>query len=192
MATTTRVNRIVLFVLGLLLIVGGAFGLSRGFGSFASLPADEPILSDTTRAWVAHHHGAFWASVTVAALVVSLLGVVWLRQQLRGARPANQDLARHHDHVGTTRVRSDDAASALADEISTWPGVEDASARLLGDPDRPTVLVRVGVIADTDFAEVCRRFDADALPELRQCLELEHLDADLELRIRPRGGRLVH
>ncbi|GAC1315457.1 MAG: hypothetical protein NVSMB16_12470 [Acidimicrobiales bacterium] len=181
-----------LCVIGLLLIVGGGFGLIRGFGSFAGLPADEPILSDTTRAWVAHHHGAFWAAVAVAALVVSLLGVVWLRQQLRGALPANQDLARHDDESGTTRVRSGDAATALADEIGSWPGVEDASARLLGDPDRPVVLVRVGVAADADFAEVCRRVDAEALPGLRQCLELDHLDADLELRIRPREGRVVH
>ena len=191
MATTTRINRTVLCVLGLLLIVGGGFGLSRGFDSFGALPADEPILSDTTRAWVAHHHGAFWAAVAVAAFVVALLGIVWLRQQLRGALPANQDLARHADESGSTRVRSGDAASALADEISSWTGVEDASARLLGDPDRPTVLVRVGVAADADFADVCRRVDAEALPELRQCLELEHLDADLELRIRAREGRVV-
>ena len=187
---TTRVNRTVLLTLGVLLLTGGIFGLTRGFGAFASLPADEPVLSDGMRAWVAHHHGLFWSGVAVLALLIAFLALVWLRQQLRATLPANQNLVRSGAD-GVTEVHSQDAATAVADQIGTWPGVEDATARLIGDPERPALLLRVGVASDADVAEVCRRVDAEALPDLKRCLELTEIDADLELRLRSPGGRLV-
>ena len=191
MTSPTRVNRLALSFLGLLFVAGGAFGLARGFGAFAGLPATDLIVSDQTRSWVAAHHGSFWAAVALIALVVAFLGLVWLRQQLRTTLPANQDVLRV-DGAGRTALRAGDAANAVAGQIGQWPGVEDAAARLVGEPERPALLLRVGVAADADVAEICRRVDAEALPDLRRTLELPELDAELELRIRPREGRLVH
>jgi len=187
-----RLNRTVLALLGLILLAAGGLGLARGYDAFGSrAPKDQPVLSDAMRRWVSHHHGAFWGGAAAVAVLIALLALVWLRAQLRAPRPADRDLVRSGAD-GRTKVRSGDAATAVSEEIESWDGVEDASARLFGDPDRPDLLLRVGIAADADLADLRRRIDTDAVAHLRETLELNAVEANVEFRLRSRQGRLVH
>ena len=83
------------------------------------------------------------------------------------------------------------AAAPLAAEIETYPGVHAASARLAGGRDRPVLHLTVATEDRADIAALRERIDTEALPRLRQALDLDHLDAELVLDLdHARGSRV--
>lgn len=61
--------------------------------------------------------------------------------------------------------------------------MHQATARLSGNRAHPMLHLVVATEDHTDVNELRERIDAEALPRLRQALDLEHLDADLLLRL---------
>ncbi|MEV0056148.1 alkaline shock response membrane anchor protein AmaP, partial [Saccharopolyspora shandongensis] len=71
----------------------------------------------------------------------------------------------------------------LVEEIETYPGVHRARARLAGTRAHPVLHLAVVTEDRADIREVRHRIDTEAIPRMRQALELEHLDSDLLLRL---------
>ncbi|WP_163572354.1 hypothetical protein [Fodinicola feengrottensis] len=84
-----RANRIVLALLGFVLLVAGAAGIAAGlflFGNDALLPAEA-----TT--FIAANHSWFWPAVVAAAVLLALLGLLWVTAQLASDRVSRLELA---------------------------------------------------------------------------------------------------
>ncbi len=177
-----RLNRSLLALLGLVLTAAGAFVLAFGFGMLGAvlpgLDPTAPLIAPTAgvQPWVPY--------LAVAAMVVlGLLCLRWLiAQALR--RPKTGTWRLHDDRTrGITRIDADVAADALADDVETYPGVNEATADLTGTKLEPVLHLVVTTEQNTLIGPLRTRIAEHALARLRQALELEGLTADLLLRI---------
>ena len=180
-----RRNRAGLLLVGLLLLGVGAYGLARGWGAFGDRAATEPLLVDDWRRFVGRNGAWFWPAAAVASLLAALLGLRWLRAQLAAGTPRRVDLT-HRGDGGTTVVRPAGAARALADDIETYRGVTEVSARVTGEPEAPEIDLRVEVVDSCHIPSLRSRIEQEALARFQQALELEAVESNLEFRLSAR------
>ena len=184
-----RLNAAVLTVLALVLVGAGAYGLARGYGAFGDTRAGGPVLTDDVRDVVTRNSDWFWPVAAALSLLVAWLGLRWLLAQLGTTTVAH--LPVRADGPGHTDLLGSGATSALARDIEEYPGVRNASARLVGDHPVPEVSVTVDVHDDADIAAVRRRIEEHALVRFRSALELTTLRSQIHLRLAERAGRSV-
>ncbi|MFP5071175.1 alkaline shock response membrane anchor protein AmaP [Pseudonocardia nantongensis] len=179
-----RLNRALLTVAGLLLLLGGAYLLLRGLGLLTEalgLPGQDPqavLLPPTlsTPEWLT------WV-VIVAGVVIGLLCLRWLLAQT-GHRARSQAWQfADAQEPGQTRMDSIAAATAVAAEIETYTGVHSARAVLTGDRGAPQLHLTLGLAEHASLDELRARIDAEALPRLRQALELDTLPTEILVRL---------
>ncbi len=172
-----RLNRSLLLLAGALLLAVAAFILTAAFGLLPLVASGAPLAtSPQVPVWVP------WATA-VTAVLVSVLCLRWLlAQTLRRAKTTTWQLA-HDPRRGSTRLAADTAVTPLVEEIETYPGVRQARAELAGSRAHPRLHLRVGTEDRADISELRRRIDTDAIPRMREALELDHLETDLLLRL---------
>lgn len=173
-----RLNRLLLLLAGIVLLAVGAFVLLTAFGILPLLASDAPIMSSapTLAGW------APWV-IVVVAVIVGLLCLRWLlAQTLRRAKTGTWQYSNDPRH-GDTHLDADTATVPLIEEIQNYPGVHRARARLAGNRTHPMLHLLVSTEDRADISELRQRIDEEALPRMRQALELEHLDTDLLLRL---------
>ena len=166
-----RVNRSVLTVLGLVLVLAGAYGLARGYSVFGTRAADEAVLSVASRDFVDRNGQWFWPLAVACLVLLSVLALRWLLAQLRSPQVAEFQLSEGPGTPGVTHVKLGAAARAFAADIETYPGVLRAWARIVGDKDRLELNVRADVDAESDVTLVRKQIEDEALPRLGQALE---------------------
>ena len=182
-------NRTVLTLLALLLLGAGAYGLARGYGAFGDDQADDPVLTSDVRDFVSDNGDWFWPLAAVLSLLVAWLGLRWLLAQI--AAPAVHHLPVRSEGPGHTELQAAGAASALADDIETYPAVRGARARIVSDHPSPEVEITVDVHDDADVPAVRRRIEEHALPRFRGALEVQELRARIHVRLAEPAGRTV-
>jgi hypothetical protein len=190
MHQTRGQNRLGLGIVGLVLLAGGGYGLARHYGKFGTGRQHDPILLPDIRNFVADNRDWFWWAAGVASVIVALLALSWLRTQLRLPLPANNHLDRQ-EIDGRTRLDGAAAADALAADIDALPGVASADARVWGDPTRPDVYLRVHIHDDVAVDALRSDIETAGLARLRQALQVEHLEASVDLRLDGPQGRVV-
>jgi hypothetical protein len=187
-----RLDRLVLALLGLLLAGAGAYGLARSGGVFGRQAAHDPLLGPGLQRFVADHLLAFWLAVALLGLVLAWLGWRWLRAQF----PASKTVSDLHfqdgdGSQGGTALSSSAVTAALADHLSTHDDVRWARARVLAGRPRPQVELRVGVSDDADAGGLADFVETEVLDHLRQALEVDEVDAHVELRLAGAPARTV-
>ncbi len=188
-APIDRVNRTLLALLGLLLTVAGLVGLALGFEVFGARRSEGSMLPGRLERFF-QDHGWAWLLVALAALVVALLALRWLLAQLHRQRVTEIPLERHQGS-GATRLRAGAVTDALCQEVEGYRGVERADGRLIRDPQRPDLLLRVDLNERADIAALRRRIEGGAVAHARQALGVETLPTRLELRVaRPPSRQL--
>lgn len=122
-----RLNRALLFALGLLLLAAGAFELTTQFGLIHLVPRHQSLAPITGRpqAWVPY-------VVVVAAILVGLAVLRWLAAQALRRPRTRQWRITGNPGRGVTTMHSGTAAAPLAADIETYPGVRSAAAWLAG------------------------------------------------------------
>jgi hypothetical protein len=190
MPRTRGQNRVGLGMVGLILLAGGGFGIARHYGKFGTAAQHDPILLSDVRNFAANNRDWFWWAAGVASVVVALLALGWLRDQLRLPLPANDHLDRL-EVDGRTRLDGAAAADALAAEVDALPGVASADARVWGDPTRPDVYLRVHIHDDVAVDVLRSDIETARLDRLRHALQVEHVDASVDLMLDGPQGRVV-
>lgn len=177
---TTRANRVVLLVIGVILLVGGLAALLVGLGVFGSDRAEQPVLTGEASQFADDNAFWFWPLVALVAIIVGLLALWWLLIQARSNRVPTVDLEQDRTR-GRTRVHADAVTDAVADEIESYRGVTSASARLVESSLGPRLSLRVNLDGRTDIGEVRRRVESQALAHTRTALSTDELPTRLEL-----------
>ncbi len=185
-----RLNRALLAMLSLLLLGSGAYGLARGYEAFGSHQADEPLLLESVREWVARNGNWFWVVVFLVSLVVSWLSLRWLLAQFRAPRVTEIDFTTEGSK-GSTRLRAAGAAHALARDIEGYLEVSSAAARVVSDGERPEVDVKVDVHDDADVPALRGKIEEQALRRFSQALEVPAVTATVLLELIGPTERLV-
>lgn len=184
-----RANRLLLFVVGVVLIGAGAAGLAARNGN---LHVDQPrqiyfrakdAVTDAPQLWVP------------VFLVVSLLLVVtglWLmrRELIVRPGPSLPTVVLARDPTGRTEVKPAAIEDALEDDLERIGGVTRSRVRLIAFSDTPEVLVRLTATHSADLARI-RAEAAGAYGRLTQALGVSDIRADLRLRLTSRGATRV-
>lgn len=178
-----RLNRSLLLVVAILLLAAAAFTLLTGFGILAGLGLTGPGRSSTlTPATLSPPTWMSYVTIVVAVLV-ALLCLRWLLAQAQ-RRPKSGTWRLEADPArGVTRLEASTAVDPLVDEVQGYPGVHRATARLSGTAARPFLHLVVGTEDAADITDLRRRIHVDAIPRLRQALDLPTLPAELLIRL---------
>ena len=171
-----RTNRTVLTLLGVLLVGLAAAGLIAS----TVVSDDDTIVSDDWRRWLLDH-GTLMAVIGVlAAVVVLLLALLWLRHQLRPI-PEAHDAIVSRSEDGSTILRSEALTDAVEQELRDLDGVSAATARIRAqDPD--TIDVLLDVDDSTSLIGLSRQLEARVLPRARRATSNDTLRFDVECR----------
>jgi hypothetical protein len=184
---TARGNRYGLVLTGLIVAIAGGLALARGFGAFADIDffgtaaAHDPLLSATESDYTATHVWV-WYVLAVIAVLVALWALRWLIVQMRSDRVRVLRIEPDRGR-GSTNMRADALADALADEIDSYRGVDRAEVRVIGDPDRPRLHLVVGAERGSDLTTLRERIRTQALAHARQVLECDELPTLVTLRL---------
>ncbi|WP_433548266.1 alkaline shock response membrane anchor protein AmaP [Streptomyces sp. CA-294286] len=184
----TRVNRVLLGLLGLALLALGGAALMAGLG--VRVPSWWPftgrgdvLLSAADRArW--RDEGWWWPAVIAALAVVALLALWWLLAQLRRQRLA---MLRVPDEEGPVLLRGRALERVLGEESEAVEGVDRAVVALTGRQSAPRVRIRLTVSPSAVPAEAVADLAAVAVARARESVRLERLPT--EVRVRGAGGR---
>lgn|SRR5690554_1237731 len=190
--STTRTNRTVLLLLGLLLLLGGLAVVLTGVGAFGSDRADQPVLTNQVTDFVARNANWFWPLVALVALLVGLLALRWLIIQGRSNQLTTLDLEADRSR-GRTRLDASAFTDAITEEIESHRGVSTASARLAAGGAGVRLSLRVQLDGKVQLGEVRRRIETQVLAHAREALGAEDLPTRMELVVprRPSGSALV-
>ncbi|WP_439664232.1 alkaline shock response membrane anchor protein AmaP [Lentzea sp. HUAS TT2] len=168
-------NRFLLGLLGLVLLLAGAFALAVHFGFVPQVDRSAVLVPGTELppAWV------LWV-VAAAAVLVALLCLRWLTAQIPRRKVASWRWA---DEAGSTRISTATATAPFAEEITAYPGVRKVEAALTGPHTAPRLALVVRAHGDADLRGIRRRIDDEGLPRLREALGTPGLDATVEFRM---------
>jgi hypothetical protein len=186
-------NRVLWTILGVLLLALGVCGTLASLGLLPWVPADWVLLPFSWNAtW---HRFGNWApaAAIVAGLVVTLLGWLLLRAELRRrrGRPMSELVlpSAALPGSGATVVGSGTLEKALSHDLARSRQLTGATAYLTGDPARPTVALRLAVAPDANLGQVKDIVDG-ALHRFAATSGVSPRIAEVDVRIAAAGQTL--
>jgi len=187
-----RLNRGWLAVIGVLLLVVGLAATLATTGVLGQLltmtgtgwpaPApDSPVVDGAAGGLLAQP--LVIVAVAVLGVILAVLAIAWLLAQIprtNAARPF-----RLHDDAttGLTVCPPDVLATAVADEVTSYPGVNGASAVLRGTSRAPELTVKVSADDRTDLRGLLASIRTEAAQNLSTALDtpIAHLGVQLDI-----------
>jgi signal transduction histidine kinase len=172
-------NRIVLFLLGLLLLVTGGLGLALSLGAFGDSRATSPVLPEEVRTFP-DDQPWFWWAVAGIALLTAILALLWLVAQLRTHRVSRLDQTTDA-REGYTTLHAGALTRAVEDEVGGIAGVTSASARIYDRP-RHGLALAVGMTDTADIDRLRTQLENDVVAHVREVVGDPEFPVDIELR----------
>lgn len=159
-------NRTGLFIIGLILLLGGAFVALFGLGLLAGiLPGLDPSAS---LAPIADKFALPFSAIVavVIAVVLAIIGIWWLSLQIPRKDAAKPLRLQQDARTGITSVTAAVVAEAVSDDLEATDGVEDSQVILRGTAKRPELIVHVDVDERADIdavvADIAQRVAGNA------------------------------
>lgn len=187
-----KLNRTWLAVIGIVLLLVGlvaALAATGGLGQLLGMTgtgwtapaADSPVVDGAAAGLFAQTLAII--AVGVVGLIIGLLALGWLLAQIprtNAARPF-----RLHDDAttGLTVCPPEVLATAVADEVRTYAGVNAASAVLRGTSRVPELTLRVSADDRTDLRDLLTSIRTQAAQNLSTALDtpIAHLGVQLDI-----------
>lgn len=188
---SSRVNRTLLTLLGLVLLVGAALGLALSFGAFGSGRASRPVLDPEISQFANDNAGWFWPLVAAVTVLLGLLALRWLLSQLSSDKVGEIDLERDRTR-GSTRVSSRAVTDAVTDDLESQRGVQGARAKFRGDEKEPDLDLTVSVDDTADLGAVRERIETTTVAHARQALSRPDMAVHLTVELAPRQRPALH
>lgn len=184
------VNRVLLFLLGLIALAGGIVILLLSSFVFGHKWANKPVLQQQTRNFADRNAGWFWTAIGIGAGVLALLALRWLLAQASTSRVGALNLEAD-PRGGRTRLTTGALGEAVEDEVERFHGVDRASARVLGKSTDPLLRLDVKVADDGDLGYLRSRLEQDAVPNARQAVGIPDLPVWVRLAVASEPRRSV-
>ncbi|HEY4006097.1 MAG TPA: alkaline shock response membrane anchor protein AmaP [Pseudonocardia sp.] len=186
-ARSTRAERSLVALLGLLLLVGGALGLLVGRGVLGEPRSYRPLLDPlAVQLLRTYQLPALMVAVLVALLLV-VLGLLWLVRSLRPER--RPDLVLEATGNTSLRVTAGATAEAVARDAERLPGVERAAVRLVGRPSAPALRLTLWLTDGADVRTIWRDLEESVLARVRSSLGVESMPTAIRLELDRTAGR---
>jgi hypothetical protein len=179
---TARVSRTGLVIIGLILLLGAGAVLARSLNASTSVLGNQhaPLLTHgqvqypTENSWV-------WPVVSAGSFLIAALALWWMAAQTRTRAVRRMPLEPDRLH-GTTTLRADAATGAMTDELESHPSIRGSDALLHGSATSPGLRLNVTAENLADPGLVRAGVETEALPHLREALELDKIPTVLRLQ----------
>jgi uncharacterized membrane protein len=185
-----RTNRFMLSLIGLIALLLGVGGLLAAGGVFGHHFQHSQLVANRLSRYVGNHGVWLWPAIAAVTLVLVLLALVWMLRLLFStdrASGVNIATAGKPKQDGQTAGRTTMAATAMsqavASEIETYHGVSSAKARILGDPQDPTLAIEVTASRQSELRQLIERIEAGAITHARSALERSDLPVRLDIAV---------
>lgn len=181
-ATVDRVDRVLLFVIGLLLAAAGGLGLAAANDT---VDLDEPGQLYRMAVDDVVDLPAAWATGALTGLaILAILALVWAWRQIvaRADGPALGTVNVQDTPRGRTTVEPVAVARALARDLESVDGVTGAKVRVLDVQPQPHLVVSVDLDAQARPAAVRAGVEE---PIARACRVLVVPEMTVDLRLNP-------
>jgi hypothetical protein len=172
-------NRIVLFLLGLLMVAAAGLGLALSLGAFGDWRATYPVLPEEVRTFPEEKPWLWWA-VAGIALLTAVLAVLWLVAQLRTHRVSRLDRSTDA-REGHTTLHAGALTKAVEDEVGGIQGVTSASARVHDHP-RLALALTVDMTDTADIDTLRTQLENTVVAHVREAVGDPELPVNIELR----------
>jgi hypothetical protein len=176
-----RTNRIALVLLGLLLLIAGAAGITASAGVYGAAFSRRTLFANHASTYIGHHGGWLWPAIAGACLLLALACLRWILALLVSTDRARDLTVPGRTDQGTTTLQPAALTGALSREIGTYHGVETARARVIGDGHDPQIVLTVTTAPSADLHALHRRIETEALAHARQALSNPALPIQLNL-----------
>jgi hypothetical protein len=177
-----RINRILLIVLGLIFLGAGVGGLLVAAGVFGQPAARTSLVTEGMRDYAHANDAWYWGAFAGGAFLLAALALIWLLAQSGSSRVSSLQLETDRSR-GATRLQSAALTNALEDDVTTYQGVNDATARILGSAHDPLLRLDVAVDESADIGAIRERLETQAIPRVRQAASVLDLPVWLRLEI---------
>ncbi|MBF6081355.1 alkaline shock response membrane anchor protein AmaP [Nocardia cyriacigeorgica] len=177
-------NRVLIGLTGLVCLAAGGYALAAYYGQLSWVDRESTLVPGTAAppTWV------FWV-VIACAVVLGLLCLRWLLAQIFRMPKSRSWRFDTDDSAGTTVMASSTAAAPVAADIEAFDDVRAASAWLTGTRWAPELHLTVTAQPHADVGQLRARILDEAVPRLRQALELETIPVTLELSFADAGKK---
>ncbi|WP_375490178.1 alkaline shock response membrane anchor protein AmaP [uncultured Jatrophihabitans sp.] len=186
-----RTNRTALVILALLLIAGGGAGAAASFGVFGRHFQHASLVHNSIGRFVGRNGAWFWWAAAGVALVLVLLTLRWLLALLFSTDRTGDVSIKDGGGSGRTTLAAGAVTDAVVGEIESLPGVDSAKARLIGDPDDPSLVVDARVRHDADLADLRKRIVGGPIAHARTSTGRTDLPVRLDLVVSAGQGPRV-
>lgn len=178
-----KTNRTALIVVGLILVLGGVAGALLGYGAVGAERAASTVLDNPVARFVGDYGAWIWPLAAFVGVLAALFGLRWLYQIGFSTDRAGEVAVPEDAAGGRTTLSSGALTRAVTEELEGYRGVSAASARMLGDPDTPHLVLGVVAEDSADLAEIRRRVQTDAIAHCRQALGRPALPITVDLGV---------
>jgi hypothetical protein len=186
-----RTNRIALSLLALLLIAAGLDAGAASLGLYGQATEHSRLMVNPTGHFFGTQGGWLWPVIAVAALIVVILALRWLAALLFSTDRTHDLPIAREGRPGRTLLAVGALTDAVAGEVASYRGVDNARARLIGDPSRPRLVVTAVLEETADLAALRQRIETDALTHARTALGDPALAVQLDLTVTTRRASRV-
>ena len=181
-----RTNRISLLLLALLLIAAGLDAGAASLGLYGRFTEHSRLLANPTGRFFGAQGAWLWLVAAFAALVIVVLALRWLAALLFSTDRTGDLPIAPDGRPGRTILAAGALTGAVAREIESYRGVDNARARLIGDPGRPQLVVTATLEETADLAALRQRIETEALSHARAALDNPALPVQLDLTVTTR------
>ena len=178
-----RTNRTMLVLFAVVLIAVGGLGAATSFGAFGKKIEHRHLSRNRVWTFFGQHGDWLWPVVGLVALIVVVLCLRWLRALLLSTDRSGDLTITSAKGSGKTTLHPSALSDAVAEEIKSYRGVQNARARLIGDPDEPYLVVLVTLEDSADLVALRQKIETGALTHARQALDNPDLPIQLDLGV---------
>jgi hypothetical protein len=165
-----RTNRLAVLLLALLCIAAGAAGGAASIGEFGSATQHRPLIANRIAAFIGTQGDWLWPAAAAAAVILVLLAMRWLLALLFSTDRSGDLPISAGGSAGRTTLAPGALTEAVVEEVQSYPGVDSARGRIVGDPTDPELVVTATLEETADFAALRQRIETGALTHARSAV----------------------
>ena len=176
-----RTNRFALTLLGLLVLLAGAAGMTASTGVFGAAFSKRTLFANRVSTYIGHHGTWVWAAAAGVCLLIALACLRWILALLASTDRVGDITISDGTDQGATILQPAALTDALAREINAYHGVDAAKGRVIGDGRDPQIVLTVTPVPSADLHALHHRIETEALAHARQALGKPSLPIQLDL-----------
>lgn len=183
-----RTNRVLLILLAILLVAAGAAAGAASIGVYGAATEHNPLMANPAGHYIGTNGEWLWPVAAAAAAVLALLALRWLLALLFSTDRLGDLQFSPSATGGPTTLAAAALTEAVAEEIDSYPGVDSARARLIGDQATPELIVAVTLEETADLAALRQRIETGALARARAAVGNPSMPEQLHLTVTATGS----